>query len=545
MISPADHSRSLPRSPSRYWLLANGFLLIFILVVEKFAVGAHIYQLIEDSNSSYLATLLLENGKAISRTLILTPIIFLILIHESLPGLRTLYRLSYTPALFYFLPLQVFSFLLFYFFAGMALNAHSHALAYQSVWLSIGVCWGVSTALSLAPPTFWRQALTAKILPLFGALAISSVIWQLGTATQDLWQYLSNLTFVGVETVLRWISRDVYTSYSERIIGIPSFLVNIDTQCSGYEGIGLVTAFISVFLFSFRRDFRFPRALILFPVGAMVIWLFNILRIVALILIGHFWSPDVAIWGFHTQAGWIAFILTAVAIMWLAHSSRFFSYRPSASTSDLKAVNLPIATLLPLVALLAATFLSRALSGQVDWWYPLRVVAVIGAIAYCLRYLDVFPLRWHYIPILAGIAVAPVWILLADVDTDVDALYRSAFSQSESILVLLWLLSRFMGAVITVPIAEELGFRAYLLCRLSSQPVLTRGHIRFSILAFVVSSVAFGLLHDAWLAGTLAGMIYALVRIRSTHIFDAIVAHSVTNLLLFGFVILTGHWSLL
>ena len=66
-----------------------------------------------------------------------------------------------------------------------------------------------------------------------------------------------------------------------------------------------------------------------------------------------------------------------------------------------------------------------------------------------------------------------------------------------------------LGSVITVPIAEELAFRGYLLRRLLSAHFDDLSTLRFTWLSFVVSSVLFGALHGRWLAGTVAGMCYA------------------------------------
>ncbi len=51
-------------------------------------------------------------------------------------------------------------------------------------------------------------------------------------------------------------------------------------------------------------------------------------------------------------------------------------------------------------------------------------------------------------------------------------------------------------------------------------------------------------MHGRWLAGTLAGMAYALALYRRGKIVDAIVAHATTNALIAGFVLATGNWSL-
>jgi CAAX prenyl protease-like protein len=57
------------------------------------------------------------------------------------------------------------------------------------------------------------------------------------------------------------------------------------------------------------------------------------------------------------------------------------------------------------------------------------------------------------------------------------------------------------------------------------------------------SSIAFGVLHGRWVAGILAGMIYAAAQYRRGEVSDAIVAHAVTNGLLAVWVLAFGQWS--
>ena len=91
--------------------------------------------------------------------------------------------------------------------------------------------------------------------------------------------------------------------------------------------------------------------------------------------------------------------------------------------------------------------------------------------------------------------------------------------------------------------ASEEVFRGYLLARLAGKVPTIDQPVPFTWLSFLVSSVLFGLLHDAWVAGVLAGMAYALARYRRGRLGDAVVAHMTTNLLLSLYAITTQHWS--
>jgi exosortase/archaeosortase family protein len=52
-------------------------------------------------------------------------------------------------------------------------------------------------------------------------------------------------------------------------------------------------------------DLRFPQAFVLLPVGILVIWLFNVVRITLLLLFGTYVSPQIALAGYHSASGWI------------------------------------------------------------------------------------------------------------------------------------------------------------------------------------------------------------------------------------------------
>jgi CAAX prenyl protease-like protein len=100
-------------------------------------------------------------------------------------------------------------------------------------------------------------------------------------------------------------------------------------------------------------------------------------------------------------------------------------------------------------------------------------------------------------------------------------------------------------AVVTVPIAEELAFRGFLLLRLVSPDFDLVDFRRFTYTAVVISSVVFGVLHGGrWIAGTVAGVLYAAAMLRRGRIGQAVVAHATTNALIAAWVLVRGDWYL-
>ena len=415
------------------------------------------------------------------------------------------------------------------------------------------LCW----AQMLAPVDVWHRAVTRHWKPAMAAALVAAAVWVFTRWVSLLWEPLSRLTLTLSSSLLALLSPEpVVMAQGEKVLGLGDFVVRVAPVCSGYEGIGLVAAFLALYLYVNRAEFRFPRALVLFPLGIATIWLLNTVRIAVLVAIGFYWSADVALGGFHSQAGWISFILTSLGLLWVAGRwqfvrraassvpvSRAADFRESAAEGN---HGQAIATLIPMIVLLASVLLTSAISEEFVWLYPLRVIAVVIALLWVWPVLKLIPFRPDPIAFAAGAGVAWIWILLpVESAPGADELFTSALESVPLLWSVVWLLFRFVGAVITVPLAEELAFRGYLLCKCSRSVNYVHGRVPVSAMAILTSSLSFGLLHGAWIAGILAGLAFAFVRLRSPHIGSAIVAHGIANLLVFLFAACTGQWSLI
>jgi CAAX prenyl protease-like protein len=108
-----------------------------------------------------------------------------------------------------------------------------------------------------------------------------------------------------------------------------------------------------------------------------------------------------------------------------------------------------------------------------------------------------------------------------------------------------WIALRTLAAVVTVPLAEELAFRGYIARRFMSADVESIPFASLSVFAVVGSSLAFGILHGRmWLAGVMAGLVFAVVAKLRGRLGDAVAAHATANLLLAFWVIARGDYSL-
>jgi CAAX prenyl protease-like protein len=205
-----------------------------------------------------------------------------------------------------------------------------------------------------------------------------------------------------------------------------------------------------------------------------------------------------------------------------------------------------MALLIPLVVLLSSTLITSAMTITVDWWYPLRVVLTACALLLLWRHYRGISFRITWIAVAVGVLVFLLWLLLVPDDPAASARTNEQLQEIPSGLLIGWLLLRTVGAVVTVPLAEELAFRGYIFEWLgpgnsASSESRWSG---FPWMALIVSSILFGLLHSAWLAGMLAGIAFGLVRCYRRNVADAFVAHATTNALLSVYVLATGSWSL-
>jgi exosortase E/protease (VPEID-CTERM system) len=430
-----------------------------------------------------------------------------------------------------------------------------HASGALSVLLDIGwfgsaILGIVSAAAIFVAPGFWVDFFRATgnlwmyaLLTGIAAPKMVTLLWSVWN--NSAWRWVTDLTFGSVELALRPFLPSLVSDRASLTIGSPGFIVSIGDACSGIEGIGLILLFEAGWLWFFRREFRFPRALLLLPAGIALMFVLNTSRIVALILIGNAGAPGIALGGFHSQAGWIAFNVVALGFSLAVPRVSWFTWKESSRPPSETTISNPtIPYLLPLAAILAAGMISRAVSAQFEWLYPLRFFAAAAALWFCRRSYRGLLWKPGWLSLAAGIAVFLMWIAL-DRGPHSDNGIATGLASLPAPARFSWLVFRTLAAVVTVPLAEELAFRGFLLRRLISSDFESVDFRRSTYLALAGSSIVFGLMHgDRWLAGTFAGVVYALVMLRRGRIGDAVAAHATTNGLLALMVLLGGNWQL-
>jgi exosortase E/protease (VPEID-CTERM system) len=394
----------------------------------------------------------------------------------------------------------------------------------------------------------WLHALLVGLIAL--SLLQSFPLWNEVVWRPEIdlsWKPATDLTFGLVKRFLCLFLSNVVADRATMTIGNPTFRVEILPGCTGFEGTALMLVFAVSWLWFMRREFRFPQALVLIPVGMSVIWLANAVRITALILIGVAGAPGVAVDGFHSQAGWIAFNCVALSLAALSLRIPWFAQKARTEPEPNSVGHDPtIASLMPFLVILAAAMLSRAVSDGFEWFYPLRFFAAAATLWYFRTKYAELDWKFSWVSVVCGVAVFAIWLGLDRfTGSHVDNGIASGLASMPRFERIAWLVFRTAAACITVPIAEELAFRYFLIRRVITADFESLGPRKYTLISVLISSLAFGLLHgDRWIAGTVSGLLYAAVFLRRGRIGDAVAAHATTNGLLAALVLQGGKWYL-
>jgi hypothetical protein len=251
------------------------------------------------------------------------------------------------------------------------------------------------------------------------------------------------------------------------------------------------------------------------------------------------------------QYRWITFLLP-LAVYMLAGS-----FEPTPDTPGGKVIGLAIPyTCYPLV-------------------YTLKIILTVAAIIFVLPGYREFPLRVSRLAVLVGMVGIVVWVGLWNLHLERDYLQpflqdrvqpllkpvgldwiistgiRSAFNPFERIQghpAWAWgfLAIRFFGLVAVVPVIEEFFLRGFLMRFVTDATWWKVPMGKGNVLAVVLATLVPVAMHPAeLLAAAVWFSMITWMYVRTRNIWDCVVAHAVTNLLLGIYVVATGEWLLM
>lgn len=414
-------------------------------------------------------------------------------------------------------------------------------LAGTAVSLMLAAVLALLTAL--APWRTWRRAASAVgIRWAYAALAAA-----IGTGaivlSQKLWAPTAQLTFRLVRDLLLPVLPTLQANAATRILRTHNFAVEVSSICSGLEGVGLMLAFCAAWLLYFREEYRFPRALLIVPAGVLLVFGLNVVRIAVLVLIGNAGHPAIAVYGFHSQAGWIGFNCVACGLAFASRRSPWLNRVATREAAEATS-NPTAAYLVPFLAVLGAGMIARAVSSGFETWYALRLVAGVAALVCCWRPLARLDWRFGWRGIGVGAAVFAIWLAAARLILTPQGMPAPLAAMSTGARDL-WIASRALTGILLVPIVEELAYRGYLLRRLLAVDFEAVPFRSVGWVPLLVTAIAFGVLHGPlWLPGIAAGLAFGLVLMRSGRMGEAVAAHATSNLLIAAAVLIAGQWQL-
>ncbi len=297
--------------------------------------------------------------------------------------------------------------------------AMSRPGAMVALWLGV-VALTVGTWLTaLLPPSVIARQARARAGMIGGTAVLGLIAFLVGRLAQGLWMPLRQATFACATFVLALLSPTAVADPKTLELGAQQFVVEIAPQCSGYEGVGLTWAFVLAALWLFRARLRFPAALLLLVPATLLPFIANIGRLVALVLLGAYVSPELAEGGFHSYAGSILFCAVALGIVAFGLRTRFFARdrdaARAADDADDVTFGAVAAYLVPFLAMTGAGLVSHAFSGgDSEPLFALRPAVGLIALVLLHRHYRALVRAWtpSVIALLGGLGVAALWLAM-------------------------------------------------------------------------------------------------------------------------------------
>lgn len=171
-------------------------------------------------------------------------------------------------------------------------------------------------ALAVFQPSYLKKFIVEfkKELPIFAAMGI--VMYLLLMWFQKQWYFFSH----SVSKILYGLLSLIYGSGAfydigpdGPLVGLRDFVINIGPPCSGIDSMFLFLAFSAAIFALDHKRLKKNVFFISSAIGLLGVYLVNVLRLFLLVLAGVYISPEFSVGLFHTNAGWVLFILYFLA----------------------------------------------------------------------------------------------------------------------------------------------------------------------------------------------------------------------------------------
>ncbi|OGH64794.1 MAG: hypothetical protein A2821_01425 [Candidatus Magasanikbacteria bacterium RIFCSPHIGHO2_01_FULL_41_23] len=149
---------------------------------------------------------------------------------------------------------------------------------------------------------------TLIIFPLFCAFLLTDYIWP----------YLSGGTIFLLGIVLPWLHVPYSIEPNTYHVIIKEFDIYIGAPCAGiYSMTAFTTLYsIAVLMLILHHKIYIIRSIVLFILGLLATYILNTIRVLLILLVGAYYSPEFAIQAFHSGIGSLLFLLLFIGYIY-------------------------------------------------------------------------------------------------------------------------------------------------------------------------------------------------------------------------------------
>lgn len=180
--------------------------------------------------------------------------------------------------------------------------------------------------------------------------------------------------------------------------------------------------------------------------------------------------------------------------------------------------------------------------------YPIKTI-VVGAALWYFRnsYVELRP-NFSLLAVAVGLVVIVIWIWIDPFYPHLDVLLGKSkpfdpHTLGSAARMWAFIAFRVVGAVIVVPLMEELFWRAFLIRWIVKEDFKEVPVGTFNWPSFAITVLLFGGAHNEWLAALICGALYNWLLYRRKDVFSCVVAHATSNAVLAAWVLGRGDWK--
>lgn len=203
--------------------------------------------------------------------------------------------------------------------------------------------------------------------------------------------------------------------------------------------------------------------------------------------------------------------------------------------------------IIPFAIFIGLSLIGSQFENGIYFMYPIKTIAVaVSLFIYRKHYVELFQkirISSIFIAMVIGLMVFLIWVLPEGLYPTLGTSQFNPFVFENKLWIIFLIAFRFIGAVLVVPIFEELFWRSFLIRWIIDQDFRKVPLGQFTWLSFILVVVFFGLEHHQWLVGMVAGAIYNGLLYHHKNLWSCIIAHGVTNLALGIYVLMTQQWG--